>query len=129
MIQNPRPTRAEVTDVANVIYDGADAVMLSAETAIGRFPLKALQIMKKIIDFIENKAESPKISFKPQNLIVWSKADLLPIPKRKNMVNQSRFIAFEKKKILKKGNQVVIIYGKQWGVPGQTNTIRVEEVE
>jgi len=56
MIRNPRPTRAEASDIANAIYDGTSAIMLSGETAAGKYPIESLEMMAKIAEKAENSS-------------------------------------------------------------------------
>jgi pyruvate kinase len=65
MIENARPTRAETNDIANSIIDGADALMLSAETAVGKYPVHVIRSMSKTIQSVESKAD---IYFKHRKL-------------------------------------------------------------
>lgn len=190
MIENPRPTRAEVNDVANAIYDSTDAIMLSAESAAGKYPVKAVETMVRIASFIEEKINiEEEIIIRDQvAAIVYSAYNLinqyliddpslkgiciftetgktarlmsrlrpnLPIytftqsekvrdqlclswgvtpffiKEKKgpfSKIRREALLLLKDKGFIKRGDKVVMIYGSHFGVPGQTNTIRVENI-
>ncbi|MCE6076748.1 pyruvate kinase [Agrobacterium vitis] len=84
MVTSPTPTRAEASDVAGAIYDGADAVMLSAESATGAFPVETVEIMSRIIEKTEKhkfyrpilEATEPQIAHTPPHAVATAAADV-----------------------------------------------------
>jgi len=88
MVKNPTPTRAEATDVANAVFDGTDAIMLSEESAIGKYPVETVEQMVKICVFCEGRMEIKKVvklSKSPTEILVAAasmiveKSEELPI--------------------------------------------------
>ena len=74
MIESPMPTRAEVTDVANAVFEQADAIMLSGETTVGKYPLKCLEVFDRIARRIErsggaNYVEDAQLTSPRQKLV------------------------------------------------------------
>jgi pyruvate kinase len=76
MIENPRPTRAEASDVANAIYDGSDAVMLSAESAAGKYPVESVAMMSKIIVETETQMHTLGLRLVPRHVEAGKRSSL-----------------------------------------------------
>jgi len=105
MINNPRPTRAEATDVANAVFDGTDAVMLSGETAAGKFPIESVQMMDSIVKQAE------------KNLGKWGKTTSYT---EHSGQNDSISIANAAKELAKDRNVAAIIVFTQSGRTART---------
>ncbi len=76
MISNPRPTRAEISDVANAVYDGTSAIMLSGESAAGKYPIEAVRVMSNIAERTESHIDY-KGMFQKQNFEIHSSVDAI----------------------------------------------------
>lgn len=186
MVDVPRPTRAEVSDVANAIYDGTDAIMLSEETTIGKYPVKAIFTQAEIAAFNEPyvKVEAPtEVDCKLEPMLAIAQAAIklanncaqvdkivcftetgrtvrllssyraqVPIVavtsgelirnqmslyfsveshmlKLKNVImeNESDLVDLLKEAgIVKTGEHIMLLHGKQWQTPGKTNTISLQ---
>ena len=96
MLNNPRPTRAEVNDVANSVMDGADALMLSGETSVGKYPVETVETMQKIISQVEryegiyNKLHVPVVKNNPRFIsdsIIYSGCNVAREAKAKAIVS------------------------------------------
>jgi len=186
MIESPRPTRAEASDVANAVIDGADAVMLSGETSVGKYPVEAVQAMDRIIESVEaaGRDEITKIDWDPHTtsgVAAWGaarmarKLDAVAIVPFSFLGDTARRVArlrpatpivcftpleatrrqlglvwgvttfvsreheidsmitemddvLVKNHIVKRGQRVVVVYGRPLGTPAHTNTVFIHEV-
>jgi pyruvate kinase len=92
MINNPRPTRAEASDVANAILDGSDAVMLSGETAVGKYPIEAVAMMNSII--IEAEANFIEWGYTKNTMLEPTAVDAVAITRAAKELAQDRNVAY-----------------------------------
>lgn len=85
MVANPLPTRAEVTDVANAVLDGTDAIMLSAETASGMHPIKAVEVMRRVATYNEARNALKPLQLNPvlnqTEVMTHAVVDIIGLPR------------------------------------------------
>ncbi len=112
MIERSRPTRAEVSDVTNAVFDGADALMLSGETAVGKYPVRVVDNMVSICKFIESKRKIDKIR-KDKNQV-----DKLVVDSVRNLVVNSSDVRVDKILVFSKsGKTARLVSSYRLGLP------------
>ena len=121
MIYNFRPTRAEATDIANAVIEGADTLMLSGETSVGKFPVKVIQSMHEIIQCTEEEAYKYNRGHAPENI----NDDFLA-----NSVcyNASNLASQSKANEIEPDNIIVHIGSFPLGEKGSTNMMKISYI-
>jgi pyruvate kinase len=107
MVENPRPSRAEASDVANGIVEGADALMLSNETAVGKYPLEAVRMMNRIIEEMEEVPTPQPILFNEWKLneVGQRQVGLLQSAVRLSSISHAKLIAV----LTQSGNSPILV--------------------
>ena len=138
MVDSPVPTRAEASDVATAIYDGADAVMLSAESASGKYPVAAVEMMNRILQEVEadplsrqliDASHAPVLQTARRLALAWGvhPVHIEDVANVTEMTAVACRVAAEQG-FAAPGQSVVVIAGVPFGASGSTNLLRIATI-